>query len=88
MEGEDYDWHEALDILTDAKGAQEKKNTSWLVSCKSDIKKPEENHYSAIEYQKYILTESSSELSKRQEKAIEYLSYLSRAILQAKISAK
>ena len=21
MEGEDYDWHEALDILTDAKGA-------------------------------------------------------------------
>jgi len=40
MEEEEYDWHETLDILTDAKGAQAKKNvTSWLVSCKSDMKK-------------------------------------------------
>ena len=59
MEDVDYDWKKALDILTDAKNAQEKKNTSWLVSCKSDVKKIKEKYYIAIDWHKYKTMESS-----------------------------
>ena len=58
MEGEDYDWHAAMDILTDVKNKEEKKNTSWLATCKTDVKKIKENLYSAADWHKYKSKES------------------------------